>query len=186
MSSYQRRLPHQHPDGQPLFLTWRLHGSLPPQRFFPAGTLSSGKAFVAMDRLLDHARAGPLYLARPEVASVVVQAILNGQDILHHYRWHAFAVMAHHVHLLITPKAPVPKLLQWLKGTTARRANQILRLTGRAFWQEESYDRWVRDEREFRRMQAYIEENPVRAGLAVAPEAYPWSSASRAFRREPG
>jgi hypothetical protein len=76
--------------------------------------------------------------------------------------------------------------LQHLKGTTARRANEILRLTGRPFWQEESYDRWVRDEREFQRIRAYVEENPVRAGLVAGPEEYPWSSASRSFHRQPG
>jgi len=87
--------------------------------------------------------------------------------------------MANHVHLLITPRTPVPKLMQRLKGSTARRANEILRLTGRGFWQEESYDRWVRNEREFRRIQGYIEENPVRAGLVAVPEDYRWSSAWR-------
>ena len=186
MLSYRRRLPHQHADEQPLFLTWRLYGSLPPHRFFRTGSLSAGKAFVAMDRLLDHARTGPLYLARPEIAGLVVEAIVEGRDTLGHYDLHAFVVMANHVHLLITAKTPVPKLLQRLKGTTARRANESLRLTGRPFWQEESYDRWVRDEREFQRIRAYVEENPVRAGLVAAPEDYPWSSASRSFRRQPG
>ena len=89
MWSYRRRLPHWYPDGQPLFLTWRLQSSLPPNRFFPRGSSSAGKAFLAMDRLLDHARTGPLYLARPEIASIVVQAILDGRDNLHHYRLHA-------------------------------------------------------------------------------------------------
>ena len=132
---YRRRLPHWHPDGQPLFLTWRLHGSLPPNRFFPTGDLNAGKAFVAMDRLLDKAGTGPLYLARPEIARLVVDALVKGQDALDHYDLHAFVVMANHVHVLIAPKAPIPKLLQSLKGSTARQANQILGLTGRIFWQ---------------------------------------------------
>jgi putative transposase len=184
MSFRQRRLPHLHGENQPLFLTWRLRGSLPSHRFFPPGRLTSGRAFVAMDRLLDNARNGPLYLSREEAARVVVEAILNGQNTCHHYRLHAFVVMANHVHLLLTPTAPVSKLMNWLKGTTARRVNQILGLTGKALWQDESYDRLVRNEGEFRRIQAYIEENPVRAGLVAAPEDYPWSSASRRFRGE--
>jgi len=178
MPSYYRRLPHWHPEGQPLFLTWRLHGSLPTHRFFPPGSLNGGKAFTAMDRLLDQARTGPVYLAQPDIASLVVEAILDGRDRLDHYNLHAFVVMANHVHLLITPKAPVPKLTQRLKGTTARRANERLRLTGRAFWQEEGYDHWVRNEREFFRIRAYIEDNPVRAGLVIAREDFPWSSAA--------
>jgi len=56
----------------------------------------------------------------------------DGQDVHHFYILHAFVVMPNHVHLLITPKAPVPKLMQGLKGATARRANQILKRTGRA------------------------------------------------------
>src|ERR1035441_6499839 len=38
-----------------VFLTWRLHDSLPPHRPFPTDTLNSGQAFAAMDRLLDEA-----------------------------------------------------------------------------------------------------------------------------------
>ena len=40
-----------------------------------------------------------------------------------------------------------------------------------------AYDHWVRNEREFHRIVAYIEENPVSAGLAATPEDWPWSSA---------
>jgi len=125
-------------------------------------------------------------LARPEIARLVVEALVEGQDTLDHYDLHAFVVMANHVHVLITPKVPIPKLLQRLKGSTARQANQMLGLTGRTFWQEERYDRWVRDEKEFQRIRAYIEENPLQAGLVAAPEDYPWSSAGRAFQDPAG
>ena len=161
MGFYRRRLPHCHPQGRPLFLTWRLRGSLPPERFFPAGNFSSGKSFVTMDRLLDHARTGPLYLTRPEIASLVVEAIRNGRDTLDHYDLHAFVVMANHVHLLITPKVAVPRLLQRLKGTTACRANQMLRLTGRAFWQEETYDQG----------ESRASRAEARRGLKAAPQS---------------
>ena len=80
MNSYRRRLPHWHPIGQPLFLTWRLHGSLPPNRSFPDASLTSRKAFVAMDRLLDHARTGPLYLRQPRIAQLIMDGLQYGQD----------------------------------------------------------------------------------------------------------
>jgi hypothetical protein len=51
---HRRRLPHFHAIGRPLFLTWRLHGSLPPNRSLPPAS-TSGRAFVATDRLLDQA-----------------------------------------------------------------------------------------------------------------------------------
>ena len=78
---YRRRLPHLQAGEQPIFLTWRLHGSLPANRVFPAAN-SAGKAFVAIDRLLDAATGGPLYLRRPEIASLAVDTIRYGQDHL--------------------------------------------------------------------------------------------------------
>ena len=65
-----------------------------------------------MDRLLDQADTGPLYLARPEIADLVVEALLDGQDVHHDYILHAFVVVPNHIHLLVTPKATVPKLMQ--------------------------------------------------------------------------
>ena len=85
--------------------------------------------------------------------------------------------MPNHVHLLVTPKIELPKLTKSLKGITAKRANVALGLTGGPFWQEESYDRIVRDQQEFERIRGYIEENPVRAGLVNAATEYRWSSA---------
>ena len=85
--------------------------------------------------------------------------------------------MPNHVHLLVTPDVPVSKLTQSLKRFTAREANRLLQLTGIPFWQDESYDRLVRDEIEFQRIARYIEWNPVKAGLASHPEEFLWSSA---------
>ena len=48
---------------------------------------------------------------------------------------------------------------------------------GQSFWQDESYDRLVRDGAEFQRIERYIEWNPVKAGLVARPEDFPWSSA---------
>jgi len=72
-----------HSVGQPIFLTWRLHSSLPPGRVFPAAT-SHGRAFVAMDRLLDTVCTGPLHLRGPEVG-MVVEALRYHEETLQHY-----------------------------------------------------------------------------------------------------
>jgi len=61
----------------------------------------------------------------------------------------------------------------------------MLALTGKSFWQEESYDHLVRNEREFHRIKNYIEENPVRAGLVKEAGDYKWSSARRATGGSP-
>lgn len=177
MTFYRRRLPHLYNQDHPVFLTWCLQGSLPPNRHFPRATLTSGQAFAALDRLLDEARTGPFYLKQPPIATLVVAAIHHAYDVLRHYTLHAYVVMPNHVHMLVSPQVPLPILTKTLKTFTARRVNQALGQTGNPFWQEESYDRLVRDRREFDRIHTYIENNPVRAGLAQEPSEFRWSSA---------
>ena len=69
--------------------------------------------------------------------------------------------------------------MQGMKGFTAHEINGLLKLRGKAFWQDESYDHWPRDEAEFFGINAYIENNPVEAGLCARPDDWPWSSASK-------
>jgi putative transposase len=177
VNHYERRLPHWDVVGQPVFVTSRLHGTLPASRVFPPERPSSGKAFVAMDRILDAARHGPAYLGRPEIAELVVNALFDGECKFLRYELHAFVVMPNHVHVLVTPSVPSTKWLGPLKGFTAHAANRLLGVTGRHFWQDESYDHLVRDGREFERIRRYIEWNPVKAGLVDAVEKFRWSSA---------
>jgi REP element-mobilizing transposase RayT len=179
MRYYERRLPHWDTVDQPLFVTFRLQGSLPANRIFlPDGLAQSGKAFVAMDRLLDRSDRGPLHLRRSEIASLVVDALKAGDQRFHRYHLHAFVVMPNHIHLLVTPSVVASRWLAPLKGFTAFCANQVLGSRGQAFWQDESYDRLVRSGAEFDRIQTYIEENPVTAGLVLEASLYPWSSAT--------
>jgi putative DNA methylase len=71
---------------------------------------------------------------------------------------------------------PLAKIMHGIKSYTANQANRILGRTG-TFWQDESYDHWVRDTDEYRRILHYIDQNPVKAGLCSAPADWPWSSA---------
>jgi len=177
MPHHERRLPHWDVVEETLFVTFRLHDSLPPNRVFPPCRLTTGKAFVAMDRILDGARSGPLFLHLPAIAKLIVDALHDGERRFHRYLLHSFVVMPNHVHLLVTPHVVTTKWLGPLKGFTAYRANRVLGRQGRPFWQDESYDRLVRSPTEFGRIRNYIEGNPVKAGLARAVEEYPWSSA---------
>ena len=183
---YHGRLPHWTPEGKDLFLTWRLHGSLPAHRYVPPHGLSSGRAFVCLDRYLDRATQGPTWLRRPDVADLCVRALHYGDEVLNHYRLQAWVVMPNHVHLLISPLTELAKILHSIKGFTARRANQILGRVGLPFWQKEFFDHWIRNERGRERVRAYIEGNPVTAGLASTPNDYRWSSAAMKTRQEAG
>ena len=177
---YRRNLPHWIPDGKAIFLTWRLNGSLPRRLIDHLDVkirLTDGKRFVLADQELDRARCGPLWLKDPRIATLVVSALLHGECVLGFYALHAFVVMANHVHALLTPKIELRRLTEGLKGATARAANQILRRAQKPFWQDESFDHWVRTSQEFARIKHYIEQNPVAAGLVTNPEDWQWSSA---------
>jgi hypothetical protein len=110
MTFYQRRLPHVYAADQPVFLTWRLHDTLPSHRHFLKDALNSGQSFAAMDRLLDEARGGAFYLRQPAIADMIVEAIHYNASILGHYLLCAFVVMPNHVHLLAAPAVTLPRL----------------------------------------------------------------------------
>jgi putative transposase len=206
---YHRNLPHWHPPGVPIFFTCRLYGSLPAkatqeiksmQRLLAReiSTLSDveqqerrvrnfKKLFARIDATLDKATSGPLWLAKTEIASMVENTLLSKYSAL--YKLWAYVVMANHIHFLLTPRAsagsitPVRVILQKIKGYTACEANKILGRTGERFWQDESFDHWPRDDDEFMRIVAYIENNPVKAGLVKRPEDWKYSSAAERRRR---
>jgi REP-associated tyrosine transposase len=162
-----------HPKTKILFTTLRLHGSLPASDSF-GNHLTGGRHFVAMDRLLDQASSGPLYLQRPEIAEATAQAILYQQLAVERCDLHAFVVMPNHVHLLFTPQSNVVEIVSSIKAYSGRRANQMMGRVGQPFWHEGNYDRWVQDLHEFERIRLYIRNNPVQAGLVKKAAEYDW------------
>lgn len=200
--SYSRHLPHIQPPGATLFVTFRLAGSIPlaVQRALLAEAAASEKRlsqigntaerqrltyeehkrlFGRWDAVLDRAETGPRWLGEPQIAQLV-------QESLHYrdgkvYDLDAFCIMSNHVHVLFTPLPEseeryyaLPAIMQSLKGFTARQANVLLGRDGQ-FWQHESYDHIVRNERERQRIRRYILQNPVKAGLVRSWDEWPWS-----------
>ena len=176
MSYHERHLPHWQPEGAALFITWRLYGSL-PRVPVPIEHQPAGKAFAAIDRELDRAATGPTWLRDERVAQCVVDALKYGEMNLHLYKLRAWVLMANHVHILIYPEADLSKITKSIKNFSARQSNAILERTGQPFWQDESYDHWVRGPEELEKVVRYIEENPVSAGLVGRLEDWRWSSA---------
>lgn len=62
--------------------------------------------------------------------------------------------------------------MKGIKGATARKLNQRRGLRG-SVWQDESFDRIVRDEGELREKLDYMFRNPVKSGLTKDPWEYP-------------
>ena len=180
-----RGLPHWDPEDASLFVTWRLYGSLPaPEPEWEV--LPPGKQFVQMDQALERNPKGPQWLANPAVAQCVAAALHYGETELHLCQLHAWVIMSNHVHILISPRALLARIMHSIKTFSAREANQVLGRTGQPFWQQESYDRWVRNAQEFDKIVRYIEENPVKAGLVENPQDWPWSSVPKVGREADG
>ncbi|MBY0523026.1 MAG: transposase [Gemmataceae bacterium] len=91
---------------------------------------------------------------------------------------HFGVVMPDHVHMLIEPKERAPgewydlsEIMKGIKGVSSRRINQLLGTSG-TVWQDESYDRVMRDKEEYLEKWNYMWNNPLTAGLASRAEDY--------------
>jgi len=90
---------------------------------------------------------------------------------------HAYALMGNHVHLLVT-SARAGAAARLMPAIAAGYARYLAMAYGHedSVW-EEAYDASpVQARKHLLACMRYIEENPVRAGLAPHPGAYPWSS----------
>ena len=187
---YERSLPHYHPQGAILFITFRLANSLPlevikhlkreawlrerklitiadeTERTL-AKTNMQKMMFGKWDQILDQSNYGDNWLNNPEVATLISEAITYRDK--HEYTLEAYCLMPNHVHLVITTlevanRQSLVRIMQSLKGYTAKKANEILQRQG-PFWQHESYDHVVRSTDELERIIYYVMTNPEKAGL---------------------
>ena len=172
-------LPHFDGPGTRQFITYRLADALPPSRRDEWQTLITIEDKLEKQRKIEayiDRGYGKCWLRDPRVAEIVQSGFwhFDGQ----HYRLLAWVLMPNHVHLLIEIwEKPLRKIVQSLKGYSARKANKWLGLKG-TLWEEDYFDRYIRDEEHFRRVVRYIENNPVKAHLARAAEEWRWSSAA--------
>jgi REP element-mobilizing transposase RayT len=129
-----------------------------------------------VDKYLD-AGHGECYLRAPELAELVARAIrfFEGQR----YELHAWVVMPNHAHVVVWP-APgytLSEILHSWKSYTSHEVNKRLPAKVVPFWQNESFDHFVRDDDDLYRCCNYTYLNPVNAGLCSRAEDWKWSSA---------
>jgi putative DNA methylase len=171
-----RSLPHFDTPERPQFVTFRAADSLPAA----VAQARSGEGPAVYRRRIEaalDAGAGACLLSRPELAGIVLDGLIHGCGRTHDM--HAFVVMPNHVHVLTTFRQgcrPSDVVRGW-KSYSARQINAILGCEG-AFWQRDYFDRYIRDETHFERVRAYVEDNPVTAGLTNDAESWPFSSLS--------
>lgn len=147
--------------------------------------------FRKFEQILDMAKDGPMWLSETRIWQIVFAKLI--EDHLKKYRLDAFCIMSNHVHVVFRPniseenlledessKRPkfisdeetLAKIMQSLKGSTARKANLALNRTG-SFWEKESYDHFIRNDEEFDRIIKYVLKNPVKAKLVNRWQDWP-------------
>ena len=124
---------------------------------------------------------GECFLAKPEIATIVETSLQDFDDI--RYRLFSWVIMPNHVHFLIQTleSFSLSEIMKSFKGYTARMANRALDRNG-SFWQEDYFDREIRDLGDFIEKLDYIDMNPVKAGLCKMPEE--WRFGRARFERD--
>jgi len=96
----------------------------------------------------------------------------------------AYCLMPNHVHFVAVPRQvdSMAKTFNTTHMLYAQYFNRKYDKTGH-LWQGRFFSA-VLDEKHLYAAVRYVETNPVRSGLAVSPEEYPWSSASSHIKGE--
>ncbi len=98
------------------------------------------------------------------------------------FELHAFVVMPDHIHLLLTPAPEISleKTMQLIKGGYSFRLKSKLNV-----WERGYFERRITDSDAYNSTQAYVEQNPVRAGLVSSVYEFPYSSTSQSALTDP-
>ncbi len=173
----RRYLPHCDVPGLIQAVTFRLDDALPAevvQRLLQEEP-NETQRLRRIEAYLD-AGHGACLLRQQACASIVEQALLFFDPV--RYRLLAWCVMPNHVHVLIETREcwPLAGIVQAWKSFTAKAINTHLRRGG-SLWQRDYFDRFIRDDLHLAATVAYIDDNPVRAGLVERTEDWPFGSA---------
>lgn len=152
--------------------------------------------FKKFEQILDGGEYGPVWLSNDLVAAQVAESLRYRDGKV--FRLDSYSIMPNHLHIQFKPlrlknkdslalgqnvanaDSPLPKyyslasIMKSFKGYTARKCNELLSRNGE-FWAHESYDHYIRDAEEWRRIKAYILNNPVKAGLAQDWRLWKWN-----------
>lgn len=90
---------------------------------------------------------------------------------------HAYVLMNNHFHLLVTPRSDngLPQMMQAVGRRYVRYFNDSYGRSG-TLWEGRYKSTLIQTERYLLACMAYMDLNPVRAGMVTSPSDYPWSS----------
>jgi len=171
-SFHKRNLPHLYFSEGQYFITYRLVNSIPKEKLLSIRLTPNEWDFEKFsillskyDALMESGEYGIDYLMKEELAEICKFTLhfADGTE----YKLICFCIMPNHIYVifeLLPGNKSISKIMQSIKGISAIKCNSILNRQGK-FWQDESFDRLIRDEKELFFIIRYILLNPVNAGL---------------------
>lgn len=93
-------------------------------------------------------------------------------------RIYGYCLMSNHVHLIVDPgdaTENLGRLMKRLAGRHTRRVNRMQNRSG-TLWSGRFFSSLIETDRYLLACMRYVDRNPVRAGIVVAPESFEWSS----------
>ncbi|MGB3547646.1 MAG: transposase [Saprospiraceae bacterium] len=128
-----------------------------------------------LEEELHFASNGPYYLSKPGIADKIINC-WKWSQVNQGIVVHAICVMSNHVHVVAGSanevEIPPGPVLKTNKGYTARICNELLGMTGKAFWEAGYFDRNVRVG-QLHTLMLYVLHNPVKAKLVDEWEDWP-------------
>ena len=182
LDRHKHRLPHWQQGAVFYFVTWRLADSLSsaklkawkyerevwlhlhPKPWDEKAEDDYHERFSRkIEEWLDQGE-GSCSLRDVSCSAIVADAIRHFEG--ERYTVASFVVMPNHVHVLFRLKSPyrLERIVKSWKGFTARAINRLLNKAG-SLWQEDYWDRLIRNPRHFHKCLQYLRENPIKAGL---------------------
>ena len=90
------------------------------------------------------------------------------------FNLYCYCLMPDHFHALIGPGECHKSLGEILGAFKSLSTRRYWRWYGGRLWQRQFFDHIIRNDQDFEETVIYIQNNPVRKGLVVDPEAWPY------------
>jgi len=118
------------------------------------------------------------HLLQSERSAELLIDVFRSYPLAGRFKVHEFVIMPDHFHVLISVdgNTSIERAIQLIKGSFSFRRKKELGLIGE-IWQRGFSEVRVTARKSFIAHKKYIHENPVKAGLAAAPEDFPYGSA---------
>ena len=168
-------------------MLFRSFRGLTPWQMSACKDFIDAEYYLALDDLLDRIQSGPMWLKEPEIAGIVIDQLRKYDGI--YYQLDTYCIMSNHVHALLDFSIQMPdnenyfdergyvnvdKVMKLVKGASSYLSNKALGRKG-TYWEPESWDRYIRNERHYWNTRNYFMENPVKARICKKREDYPFS-----------